>query len=84
MALEMQLRPDGGHSVRGISLLPLYVRLQALKDTLVRDESGQDLVEYALVATLIALAATAGMPALANAIRNAFIHIGTKLATYTS
>ena len=54
-----------------------YVRIQIWKD-----ESGQDLIEYALVAALIALAATAGMNAVASNINNAFEKIGEKLTTY--
>ena len=50
----------------------------------IRDESGQDLIEYALVAALIALAATAGMSSLASQINTAFSNVGTKLVTYTS
>ena len=64
--------------------LKLYVRLRNLKDALVRDESGQDLVEYALVVSLIALAATAGMSTVATKIGTAFTAVGTKLTTYTS
>ena len=45
------------------------------------DESGQDLIEYALVAALIAFAATAGMGTLATDINNAFSKIGSKLVT---
>jgi pilus assembly protein Flp/PilA len=45
-----------------------------------RDESGQDLIEYALVAALIALGATAAMNTLATTISNAFKTIGTKLS----
>jgi len=48
------------------------------------DESGQDLIEYALVVALIAFAATAGMGTVANKINLAFTNIGTKLTTYTS
>jgi pilus assembly protein Flp/PilA len=48
------------------------------------DESGQDLIEYALVVALIALAATAGMSAVATNIGNAFTSVGTKINTYTS
>ena len=58
-------------------LLKLSVMLQILKD-----ENGQDLIEYALVVALIAFAATAGMSSLATAINTAFDHMGTKLATY--
>lgn len=49
-----------------------------------QDESGQDLIEYALVVALIAFAATAGMNTVANKINVAFTNIGTKLSTYTS
>jgi pilus assembly protein Flp/PilA len=51
---------------------------------LISDEQGQDLIEYALVVALIALAATAGMKTVANDINVAFTNIGTKLTTYTS
>ncbi len=46
------------------------------------DERGQDLIEYVLAAALIALAATAGMSTVANAINQAFTTIGTKLSSY--
>ena len=49
-----------------------------------REEKGQDLIEYALVAALIALAATAGMSTVANNINTAFTNIGGKLTGYTS
>lgn len=54
------------------------------KSQILHDESGQDLVEYALVLALIALAATAGMQSLAGSINNAFTGIGSKLASYVS
>ena len=44
-----------------------------------RDESGQDLIEYALVAAIIALGATAAMTTLAGSITSAFNKIGTSL-----
>jgi pilus assembly protein Flp/PilA len=49
-----------------------------------RQEEGQDLIEYALVVALIALAATAGMNTVATDINLAFSNIGSKLTTYTS
>lgn len=61
-------------------LLNLFVRMQNLKTRLTEDE-GQDLVEYALVVALIALAATAGMKTLAGDISTAFTNIGTTLTT---
>jgi pilus assembly protein Flp/PilA len=53
--------------------------LETLKK-LVRDESGQDLIEYALVAALIALAAIAGMKALATGINAGFTSVSTTLS----
>jgi pilus assembly protein Flp/PilA len=48
---------------------------------LIADESGQDLVEYALVVALIGFAAVAGMQSLALTINSAFISIGSKLTS---
>ena len=59
--------------------LKFYVKAQLL-----RNEEGQDLIEYALIAALIALAATAGMKTVANDINTAFTNIGNKLTQYTS
>jgi pilus assembly protein Flp/PilA len=53
--------------------------LNQLFSNLLRDESGQDLIEYALVAALIALGATATMRALATTIGTAFTDIGSRL-----
>ena len=53
--------------------------LQCVISGLLSDESGQDLIEYALVACLIALAATAAMTSLGTTIGSAFTAIGTKL-----
>jgi pilus assembly protein Flp/PilA len=43
------------------------------------DESGQDLIEYALVVALIAFAAISGMGSLAGAINTAFTNIGATM-----
>lgn len=66
------------------NFLKLCVKITSLKSAFVEDESGQDLIEYALVVALIALAATAGMSTVATAISTAFVKIGTKLSTYTT
>jgi len=47
----------------------------------IRDESGQDLIEYALVAAIIALGATAAMSSLSTIISSTFTKIGTSLTT---
>jgi pilus assembly protein Flp/PilA len=57
------------------TLLKLYIKAQLL----LSGEQGQDLVEYALVIALIALAATAGMRTLATDISNAFTTVGNNL-----
>jgi pilus assembly protein Flp/PilA len=61
-------------------LMLRYIQLR----NLISDEQGQDLIEYALVVALIALAATAGMNTVAKDINLAFSNIGSKLTTYTS
>ncbi|HEY0757645.1 MAG TPA: Flp family type IVb pilin [Acidisarcina sp.] len=48
---------------------------------LVHDDSGQDLIEYALVSALIALGAVASMKTLATTIGSAFTSVGTKLSS---
>ena len=59
----------------GLKIKFLAARLASV----VRREEGQDLVEYALIVALIALAATAGMNTLATAINNGFSTLGTTL-----
>jgi pilus assembly protein Flp/PilA len=46
----------------------------------IEDESGQDLIEYALVAGLIGLGTVAAMTTLSSKIGNAFNAIGSQLA----
>jgi pilus assembly protein Flp/PilA len=48
---------------------------------LLHDESGQDLIEYALVAALIALGAIVSMKALATGISGAFSTISSDLTS---
>jgi pilus assembly protein Flp/PilA len=48
------------------------------------DESGQDLIEYALVAALIALGATVGLSPVGTAINSAFAKISTSFASALS
>jgi len=47
---------------------------------LLRDESGQDLIEYALVAAVVGLGAVTALKGLSNVIGNTFNKIGTTLA----
>lgn len=59
----------------------LYIRLLAQFDRL-KDEKGQDLVEYALIVALIAFAAIVGMNDLANGINSAFNSIAVTVNQY--
>ncbi len=47
--------------------------------TFAQDESGQDLIEYALVAGLIGLGAVAAMNSLSTSISTAFSNVGSRL-----
>jgi pilus assembly protein Flp/PilA len=61
-----------------IEMLNAILLLSPRAQSLMGDD-GQDLVEYALIVSLIALAATAGMNTLATDINNAFSNLGTML-----
>jgi len=58
-------------------MLKLYVKMQ----TLMTNEEGQDLVEYALVVALIAFGAIAGMSALSTELNTAFNTISSKVSS---
>ncbi len=46
---------------------------------LLNDESGQDLIEYALIAGIIALGAVTAMGTVTTSITNAFTSVATKI-----
>ncbi len=64
-------------------LLKAYAKMQVLKTSILEDESGQDLVEYALVVGIISLGATATMPTVANAIAQLFNELATAINSVT-
>jgi pilus assembly protein Flp/PilA len=55
------------------------MHVKSLLIDLLKDESGQDLIEYALVAGIIALGAVTAMGTLANDIGNAFNTLGNRV-----
>lgn len=63
--------------------LKLWINRRHILSSLISDESGQDLIEYALVAAIIALGATAAMTTVATDIKAIFTKIGTTLTTNT-
>lgn len=46
----------------------------------IREDQGQDLIEYALLAVFIGLAVTAGLTAVANGINTQLTNIGDKIS----
>jgi pilus assembly protein Flp/PilA len=63
--------------------LGIYVQMQTMRYAL-NDESGQDMVEYALVMGLIAMGAVVAMKGLAASIGTGLTSIGTHVTTDTS
>jgi pilus assembly protein Flp/PilA len=53
----------------------LILKMKALRDT-----SGQDLIEYALMAGFVAVAAGAVMPGVASSISTIFSQVGSVMA----
>jgi len=57
------------------------MRLRKALGALQAEDSGQDLVEYALVAVIIALGATASMGVIAKDINDIFSKLATKFGS---
>ena len=55
------------------------LNMKRIMNNLILEESGQDLIEYALVAALVGLGAVAAMGNLANAIKNSFNTVANSL-----
>jgi pilus assembly protein Flp/PilA len=53
-----------------------WLRNRVWKLQIWKDTKGQDLVEYALAAGMVAVAAVAAMPALSGTVSNVFTKIG--------
>lgn len=58
-------------------MIKMYVTIKSLME----QEEGQDLVEYALVVALIAFGAVTGMGYLATGLNHAFSNIASTLTT---
>ena len=61
-----------------------WLQFQVTIRMLLEEESGQDLVEYALVAVVIGLAATVGMGSIAKEINDVFSSVAKKISGYGS
>lgn len=62
------------------TFLKLYVKSQMVWNSL-KEENGQDLVEYAAVISLVVLGITAGMTTLAQGINTAMASVSTRINT---
>jgi pilus assembly protein Flp/PilA len=63
---------------------PRWTAVSSSIQNLLRDESGQDLIEYALVAALVGLAAVISIQGVSNKIGNTFNSIGSQLTKATA
>jgi pilus assembly protein Flp/PilA len=63
---------------RGLSIT------QAVLADLHGEDSGQDLIEYALIGALIGLSAVVGMGSVATALNDIFSSVGAKIQAYAS
>ena len=59
-------------------MIKLYVTLQSL-----RDDRGQDLIEYVLIGGVVAVGAVAGMSSLAGNLNTAFNQLAGKVTQYS-
>ena len=57
-------------------LLKLFINLQNLR----KSEQGQDLVEYALLLTMVSLALVTGINGIAHAVNSVFSNVSSSLA----
>jgi pilus assembly protein Flp/PilA len=56
-----------------------FLRLQVKFWELIHDEEGQDLIEYGLIVTLVALAAIGGVQKFASAVATLFSNIDNSI-----
>lgn len=64
------------------AIVNIYTKAQILANVLMNEE-GQDLVEYALVMSMVALGAVADMGTIASDVNVVFTSIGTQLTAST-
>jgi pilus assembly protein Flp/PilA len=55
--------------------------IKQLMQNLMSEDSGQDLIEYTLIAALVALGAVAAMKTLGNTVGNTFNNVANQVST---
>jgi pilus assembly protein Flp/PilA len=73
--------PSGASIYRKEETKMNWLNNRILKLQVWSDTNGQDLVEYALAAGMVAVAAVACMPSLSTTVNNVFTRIGTLINT---
>ena len=68
-------RPTAEHNRETMNIRNLILKIPAL-----RDNSGQDLIEYALMAGFVAVAAGAVMPGVASSISTIFSQVASVMS----
>jgi pilus assembly protein Flp/PilA len=80
MAVLFRIAPVRKSISRRIKVNDLFLKLYVRFQLLLNREDGQDLVEYALLIALIALAAVSGTRGVATAVNGEFNKVSTTLA----
>jgi pilus assembly protein Flp/PilA len=75
-----RLRLGKSKTLERIQMNNLFLKMYVKAQDLMNREEGQDLVEYALLITLVALAAVAGVNKVASAINTVFSNISATLS----
>ena len=70
----------GNQTLERIQMNNLFLKMYVKVQDLMSREEGQDLVEYALLITLVALAAVTGINKVATAINTVFTNISNTLS----
>jgi len=66
--------------LEGIQMNTLFLKMLVKLNDLTTREEGQDLVEYALLVSMVALSCIATIGKIATAVTNTFINISNSLA----
>jgi pilus assembly protein Flp/PilA len=69
------------HAAEGLPMMNSIYRLYFSLQSMLSSEEGQDLVEYALVVALVALATTASTSALGKGLSSAFSKISSTVSS---
>jgi Flp pilus assembly pilin Flp len=71
----------GDRAAMGKTNREMTMTLRMIVKNLFRDEEGQDLIEYALLATFVSLLAVVGANALGTALNNWYNQVSTNVNT---